>query len=228
MTALAPFSRQRRLLVALSAIPAVGLLPRVAFAAGAYVEFFRAVNIDHAPIVKSLLARGLDPNIIEPERGDTGMILALREDSMNVFKLLLNAPDIDPEAKSGNGDTALMIACFKGNKAAVEALLAKGAEVNKPGWTPLHYAAANGHDEIIRLLLDKSAYIDAESPNKTTPMMMAARGGHIYTVKLLLDEGADATLKNDLGMSAIDFAMKYEHKDIAEGLTSRLRKAGKL
>ncbi|HYC43593.1 MAG TPA: ankyrin repeat domain-containing protein [Noviherbaspirillum sp.] len=223
MTARVSFSR-RRLLVALT----TALLPHVALAAGAYVEFFRAVKIDHGPIVKNLLARGLDPNIIEPERGDTGMILALREDSMDVFRLLLNAPDIDLEAKSGNGDTALMIACFKGNKAAVEALLEKGAEVNKAGWTPLHYAAANGHDDIIRLLLDKSAYIDAESPNKTTPMMMAARGGHIYTVKLLLDEGADATLKNDLGMSAIDFAAKYEHKDIAEGLTSRLRKAGKL
>lgn len=221
-------SRQRRGLLALLVVPAFLMLPQAALAAGAYVEFFRAVNIDHAPIVKSLLARGLDPNIIEPERGDTGMILALREDSMAVFELLLNAPGIDLEAKSGNGDTALMLACFKGNKPAVEALLAKGAEVNRPGWAPLHYAAAGGHNDIIRLLLDKSAYIDAESPNKTTPMMMAARGGHIYTVKLLLDEGADATLKNDLGMSAIDFAEKYEHKDIAEGLTSRLRKAGKL
>jgi uncharacterized protein len=224
---IAGVSRPRRLLVALPAILALGMLPQLAIA-GAYDDFFRAVKIDHAPDVKSLLARGLDPNIVEPERGDTGMILALREDSMSVFALLLNAPNIDLEAKSGNGDTALMIACFKGNKAAVEALLAKGAEVNRPGWTPLHYAAANGHNDIIRLLLDKSAYIDAESPNKTTPMMMAARGGHIYTVKLLLDEGADATLKNDLGMNAIDFAAKHEHKDIADGLTSRLRKAGKL
>ena len=215
---------RRRLLVALSAF---SMLPRTVFA-GAYDDFFRAVKIDNAPVVKSLLARGLDPNIVEPERGDTGMILALREDSMAVFGLLLNAPNIDLEAKSANGDNALMIACFKGNKAAVEAMLAKGAEVNRPGWAPLHYAAAGGHTDIVRLLIDKSAYIDAESPNKTTPMMMAARDGHIYTVKLLLDEGADATLKNDLGMSAIDFAAKNQHKDIAEGLTQRLRKAGKL
>lgn len=220
-------SWRRRLLVALSALPVLGLLPQTVFA-GAFNEFFLAVKIDRASAVKSLLARGFDPNAVEPERGDTGMILALREDAMAVFDVLLNAPNIDLEAKSGNGDNALMIACFKGNKAAVEALLAKGAEVNRPGWTPLHYAAFGGHNDIIRLLLDKSAYIDVESPNKTTPMMMAVRNGHIYTVKLLLDEGADATLKNDLGMSAIDFAEKHDHKDIAEGLTSRLRKAGKL
>ncbi|MGH8809670.1 MAG: ankyrin repeat domain-containing protein [Noviherbaspirillum sp.] len=202
-------------------------MPASAFA-GAYDDFFQAVKVDNALTVKSLLARGLDPNLIEPERGDTGLILALREESMKVFEVLLNARDIDLEAKVFNGDNALMIACYKQNKAAVEALLAKGAEVNRPGWTPLHYAAAIGNNQIVQILLDRYAYIDAESPNKTTPIMMAARGGHIMTVKLLLDEGADATLKNDLGMTAIDFAEKHEFKDIAEGLRYRLKRAGKL
>lgn len=202
-------------------------LPSLAFA-GAYEDFFLAVRNNREQAVKSLLARGLDPNLIEPERNDTGLILALREESMKVFEVLLNAEGIDIEAKSRNGDNALMIACYKGNKPAVEALVAKGAEVNRPGWTPLHYAAASGSDEIVRLLLDKSAYIDAESPNKTTPIMMAAREGHIYTVKLLLDEGADASLKNELGMTAIDFARSHGHLDIVEGLTYRLKKAGKL
>ncbi|HEY0844713.1 MAG TPA: ankyrin repeat domain-containing protein, partial [Noviherbaspirillum sp.] len=171
--------------------------------AGAYDDFFRAVKVDDAQAVKSLLARGFDPNAIEEERGDTGLILALREGSMQVFDVLLNARDIDLEIGARNGDTALMIASYKGNRQAVEALLGKGAEVNRPGWTALHYAASIGNNDIVKILLDKSAYIDAESPNKTTPIMMAARGGHIYTVKLLLDEGADATLKNELGMSAI-------------------------
>lgn len=196
--------------------------------AGAYDDFFRAVKIDDAKTVSSLLERGFDPNAIEPERGDTGMILALRENSMKVFEALLNAPGINLEARARNGDNALMIACYQGKRPTVETLLARGAEVNKPGWTPLHYAAAIGNNEIVRMLLDKAAYIDAESPNKTTPLMMAARGGHIMTVKLLHDEGADATLKNELDMTAIDFAEKHNHKDIAEGLTYRLKKAGKL
>lgn len=196
--------------------------------ADTYDDFFRAVKIDDAEQIKALLARGLDPNLVEAKRGDTGLIFALREDSMKVFKALLEAPNIDIEAKTGNGDNALMIASYKGNKQAVEALLAKGAEVNRPGWTALHYAAAVGSNEIVQLLLDRSAYIDAESPNKTTPLMMAARGGYIYTVKLLLDQGADATLKNELGMTAIDFARKGEHTDIVEGLIYRLKKAGKL
>lgn len=205
----------------------LALLPGIGFA-GAYDDFFRAVKLDDAGQVKSLLARGFDPNTVEPERGDTGLVLAVREGSMKVFDVLLNARGVNPEIRIKNGDTALMIAAYKRNRPAVEALLAKGAEVNRPGWTALHYAAAAGDNDIVSLLLAKSAYIDAESPNKTTPIMMAARGGHIYTVKLLLDEGADATLKNELGMTAIDFAKKYEHNDIAEGLAYRLKKAGKL
>ena len=222
------FSTSRR--AGIAKLTALLLAPLISLpaSAGAYDDFFRAVKLNDARTIKSLLARGLDPNLIEAERGETGLMLALRENSSAVFETLLNARNIDLEAKARNGDTALMIASFKGNLPAVNALIEKGAEVNKTGWTPLHYAASIGNNDIVRLLLEKSAYIDAESPNKTTPIMMAARAGHIMTVKLLLDEGADATLKNDAGMTAIDFAQKHEFKDIAEGLTYRLKKAGKL
>ena len=217
-----PAMRRAILLAATCALlPSIGI-------AGAYEDFFHAVKMDDAATIKTLLARGLDPNIIEPERGHTGLILALHSEATEAFKVLLNASGIDIEARAFNGDTALMVACYKGNKRAVEALLAKGAEVNMPGWAPLHYAAASGNNQIVQLLLDKSAYIDAESPNKTTPLMMAARAGHIMTVKLLMDEGADATLKNDLGMTAIDFARKHEFSDIAEGIAWRLKRDGKL
>jgi uncharacterized protein len=219
--------QRRRSLAVLPLLVLGSVLPRVA-AAGSYDDFFRAVKIDNGRAIRSLLARGFDPNTIEPVRGDAGLILALREESMTVFRILLEARGTDINARAFNGDTALMIASFKGNQPAVEALLASGAQVDHSGWTPLHYAAASGHNVIVRLLLDRAATLDARSPNNTTPIMMAAWGGHIMTVKLLLDEGADATLTNDHGMTAIDFAARSEHTDIVEGLTWRLKRAGKL
>jgi ankyrin repeat protein len=116
-----------------------------------------------------------------------------------------------------------MLAALNGDMDMVQLLISKDAEVNKKGWAPLHYAAANGHDDIVKLLLDHSAYVDAGSPNGTTPLMMAARGGHISTVKLLLDNGADLNVKNQIGMNALDFAKQYKEPDVVEGLTARMQ-----
>lgn len=218
---------RRRVLHGLAAAGLLLCLPELAFG-GAYDDWFKAIKLDSDDQVRTLLRRGVDPNTIDEERGDTGLILAVREGSTRVFNLLLQAKEIKLDARSRNGDTALMLAAYKGNLAVVRALLDKGAEPNQTGWTALHYAATVGNNDIVGLLLDRSAYIDAESPNQTTPIMMAARGGHILTVKLLLDEGADATLKNGAGMTAIDFAKAGGFNDIVEGLTFRLKKAGKL
>ena len=207
--------RLRRLCSAL--LSSVILLPALA-SAGSYQEFFNAVRHDQWYQIQQLLQRGFDPNTIDPERGETGLMLSLREDHLRAAEVLLKAPGLDVEIKARNGDTALMIAAISNNKPAVEALLAQDAEVNRPGWTPLHYAASSGADAIVQLLLDNYAYIDAESPNKTTPLMMAARGGQTSTVLLLVEAGADPTLKNELGFSALDLAKKFDHAGTADRL----------
>ncbi len=192
--------------------------------AGSWDSFFRAVKVDNDREVQALLQRGLDPNLIEDGRGDSGLILALRENSMRVVRVLLSSPQIDLEQKSNNGDNALMIACFKANLEAVQLLLDKGAQVNRPGWAPLHYAAAAGELPILELLLGQKADLDALSPNHTTPLMMAARGGHMRLVARLLDAGANPTLKNQQDYDAIAMAALHNHKDIINALQQRIKK----
>lgn len=181
-------------------------------------DFFIAVKNDRAGAVKEMLAEGFNPNTQEQERGDTPLIMAMRENSMDVMGLLLADKRTDPDIEAFNGDNALMIAAYNGNEKAVRALLDHGAKVNKDGWTPLHYAAANGNEKIVKMLLDRDASVDAVSPNATTPMMMAARGGHIYAVKLIYDAGADPTIKNQRGYTASDFAKENKNSKIVEGL----------
>jgi ankyrin repeat protein len=217
---------RRRTMTVLTCLLVLAALPCVAFA-DTISDFFKGVKNDNYTVVSSLLQRGLSPNLVEETRGDTGLILALREDSNKVFNILLNTPGVDLEMRAKNGDTALMIASYKGNVAAVKALLAKEAEVNNQGWTALHYAASIGNDDIVRMLLEASAYIDAESPNSTTPLMMAAGAGRVTTVKLLLDEGADATLKNNIGMTALDFAQQASQTFVLDDITKLLNNARK-
>jgi ankyrin repeat protein len=175
--------------------------------AGSFEDFFRAVHSDNARGVKSLLDRGFDPNTRD-DKGQTGLLIAVREPSPKVIQVLLASPKTDVEARNAKDESPLMLAAIKGEQDLVTQLIERDADVNKPGWTPLHYAATNGHTAVMQLLLDKDAFIDAQSPNGSTPLMMAAMYGSITAVKLLLDEGADPLMKNQLGMTATDFAQK--------------------
>ncbi len=190
--------------------------------AGAFDDFFRAVKNDDATTVQNLLKRGLDPNTRD-ESGQHGLYIALRESSLKAAQTLIDWPKTDLNAANKANETPLMMAVLKGQVAMAAAMLAKEADVNKPGWAPLHYAATAGHIELITLLLENHAYIDAESPNGSTPLMMAAQYGTASAVKLLLEEGADPLLKNQLGLTAIDFARRADRADSAEMIGAFVR-----
>ena len=190
--------------------------------AGAYEDFFQAIKQDDALVVQSLLQRGFDPNTIDPNKVH-GLYLALREPSPKVAQVLLKAPQIDVNHLTEQGESPLMMAVFKGQIELTQQLIKQGADVNKTGWTPLHYAATAGNTQLVKMLLENYAYIDAESPNKTTPLMMAAHYGTPGAVKLLLEEGADVSLKNDLGLSAIDFAQAAKKADSVEIIAAFIR-----
>ena len=183
-----------------------------AASAGSYEDFFQAVMRDDDAKVSQLIARGFDANTMGPA-GAPGLLIAIREPSPKVIGVLLKAAGIRAEVRNAKDESALMLAALAGMRDVCERLIALDADVNKPGWTPLHYAATSGHDAIVRLLLEHYAYIDAESPNQTTPLMMAAMYGSTSGVKLLLDAGADANLRNAAGLNALDFAQRGQRPE---------------
>src|SRR3954469_14352498 len=118
-----------------------------------------------------------------------------------------------------------MMAALKGQAELVRKLIARDADVNKPGWAPLHYAATGGHLQVMELLLENNAFIDAESPNGTTPLMMAAMYGSPQAVKLLLDADADVAMVNKLGMTALDFAKRGGRPDAVKMIQAAMAKS---
>ena len=190
--------------------------------AGSYDDFFVAVKRDDAKTINDLLRRGFDPNTIDPS-GRTGLFIAVQEGTLKAAEALIAWPKTNVEWRSAKDESPLMIAAFKGYKDLVRKLIARDADVNKTGWTPLHYAATGGHVEIILMLLDENAYIDAESPNKSTPLMMAAMYGSTAAVRALLEAGADPTLRNELGLSAVEFAQRGNRPDAADTIAAAIR-----
>ena len=192
--------------------------------AGSYEDFFVAIKQDDAALVTALLRRGFDPNTPSPD-GLHGLYLALREPAPKVAQALIDWPKTNLESRTAQDESPLMMAALKGHAGLVRKLIDKGADVNKPGWAPLHYAATGGHLEVMNLLLEHHAFIDAESPNGTTPLMMAAQYGTPAAVKLLLEAGADTAMRNQLGLSAVDFARQGNRPASAELIAAQVRNA---
>ncbi|MDM0110929.1 ankyrin repeat domain-containing protein [Variovorax sp. J22R133] len=180
--------------------------------ADANVDFFRAVRSDNPGGVKDMIAQGFDPNV-KDESGQTALLLAMREPAPRVIQVLVDSPKVNIDGRNSKDETPLMMAALKGQQDLVVKLLARDADVNKTGWTPLHYAATSGNVPIMKILIEKYAFIDAQSPNGTTPLMMAAMYGSAEAVKYLIDEGADQKMKNEQGMTAADFAARGKRPD---------------
>ena len=187
-------------------------------------DFLNSVKMNDVKAVKKALSNGISPNLMDTQ-GNSALALAITEKSIDVIKLLVDTPSIDLERPNLAGETPVMMMAYNDMYDLLVYLVDKrDVDINKPGWTALHYAATNGHERIASYLLDKHAYVDALSPNGTTPLMMAARGGHIHVVKLLLDRGADLSKRNGLKMTAIEFAEQNNQSEIVAGLKSRWSK----
>lgn len=217
---------RRQVLVA-SGLMALGALisPSPARAQRAYDRFITAIIRDDVSTVIELQLRGLDVNTPDPDLNPP-LVLALQRDALKVARHLVEQWDLDVEATNPAGENALMIAALRGHLDIVQALIRRGAQVNRPGWAPLHYAATGKTDAalpITRLLLEHHAYIDAESPNRSTPLMMAALYGRAEVVDLLLTEGADATLRNQQGLDALDFARRSGREHVVQRIAAVLR-----
>ncbi|MBP6652670.1 MAG: ankyrin repeat domain-containing protein [Xylophilus sp.] len=193
--------------------------------AGSFEDFFSAIQRDDPQSLSALLRRGFDPNTLDA-KGQSGLFLALRDPSPKVVEVLLKAPKIKVETRTPQDESPLMMAAMRGELKLAAALIDKDADVNKTGWTPLHYAASSTQGDqlgVAKLLIENAAYIDAASPNGSTPLMMAAMYGNTSTLKLLLDEGADPTLKNQLGLTAVDFAQRADRKEMVELIGAAIR-----
>ena len=78
--------------------------------------------------------------------------------------------------------------------------------MNNHGWTVLHQAADWGNIEVLAVLLDRGAAIDATADGGWTALHRAAAGGYIRVVKVLLDYGANTDRRNADGETALDVA----------------------
>lgn len=180
-------------------------------------DWWSAIDRDDASAVRGLLLRNVDPNAFD-KQGNPALIQAVRDQSWAVFDALRAAPGVRIDEPNAHDETALMYLCILGQTDRAADLISAGAQVNRLGWTPLHYAASKGRVETARMLIGHGAIVNAPGPDGTTPLMMAALSGSKPMVELLLAQGADPTMFNLAHETAADWARKRKNADIAQRL----------
>jgi ankyrin repeat protein len=179
----------------------------------ALVTAARRGNLD---VIKLLLARGANPKTDAAERAE---LLRLAYGERPEIRPLLT----DAGAYARDAGASPLLTTFPGvsNAALVRELLDLGVSPNPRGRFPvLGSAAFEGHIESARALLDHGAAPNATGPHGVTPLMMAAAATQPdpAMVRLLLDKGADTTARDEVGRTALDWALLVGDTPVADVL----------
>src|SRR5262249_52257961 len=201
-----------------------------------------AVNRQDYDVAKALIEKKANPNATN-EFGANPLTEAARlNDDLLVIMLL----DAGAKVDSANPDdeTALMLAIKSGNLKMVQKLVDSGADVNRiekfHNQTPLIYAAAGSHRDILKLLLSKGAdtkpralYSDWASQVTSEPrtqyrpvgglnaLMYAVRVDCYACVEQLVAAGADVNVPTPEGVTPLMLALDNEHNEIAKLLMEK-------
>ncbi|CTQ52959.1 ankyrin repeat protein [Roseibium album] len=163
----------------------------------------------------ALIKFGANIEAVSELRGTRALHMAADFNDLKILALLLDH-GADPESRDADGRTPLFQAALRGNTAAAELLLERGADVDAVErsyrLTPLQQAAENGNIATVKLLLQYGAEINVLDSRGFSALSMAAQlqsytnVGDARLIELLAAEGADLQLRNEFGQTPREYA----------------------
>ncbi|KAK3384603.1 hypothetical protein B0T24DRAFT_716268 [Lasiosphaeria ovina] len=175
---------------------------------GRWGEIFRAVK---------------QPGVPQPD--EDRLLLEWRQEIQGASsKSELSLPDDDllQQTKAEQ----LIKACITGDTNTMVKLLEENADIETKviaGQTPLSWAAENGHEAVVNLLLERGANIETKDTKfGRTPLICATERGHEAVVKLLLERGANIETKDTkLGQTPLSWAAANGHEAVVKVLLEK-------
>ncbi|XP_072674994.1 ankyrin repeat domain-containing protein 26-like isoform X1 [Canis lupus baileyi] len=178
----------------------------------------KAVQCQEEACVDILLRKGADVNT-KDFKDNTALHYAAYEGNISIArKLLLNKGDI--EAKNKDGLTPLLLAINE-KKEKMVAFLVEKANINAVDYAKrscLHLACANGHEDMVKLLVDRKCQLNLRDVENTTALLKAVQSQDEACVDILLKHGANPDLKDIKGNTALHYAALGDNVTIAQKL----------
>jgi ankyrin repeat protein len=204
-----------------------------------------AAEKGHVSVIQLLVGLGAEINLPH-NNGNTAIFAATVRRDRKTIKVLLEL-GADPEIENFDGWSArrwaeaesdltikALLGVKKGEQEAMQAR-SQAAEVEQTPkarqsvgaahdafWTVLMRAAASGDVETVRRLALDGVEINGQSPNGTTPLMAAVKNGQTDAAFELIELGADLSLTDDDGMTAIEWAKKKGQVLLIQGMEEKL------
>ena len=137
------------------------------------------------------------------------MIDAVRNGDVRAVQTLLGREPALASRRDPDGTSMVLLACERGHRRVVEALLAAGPDLD------VFDAAALGHVNQLEIALGLDPTLATMTTGGgATALHLAARYGHADAARRLLDAGADPDAADDAGDTALDVAVRHEHSDL--------------
>lgn len=191
-----------------------------------------AAEMGDAAILKLLLDAGADADSPNQE-GQTALMLVARTGNVEAASLLVKRGAHVNAVEQFGEQTALMWASARRHPKMVEFLLAKGAninarsawrnwerhitaegrakDVNTGGLTPLLYAAREGCDECVRVLIKHRVDVNLADPDGAAPLTVAMMNKNWQIAQQLIAAGADVNQWDIYGMSPLHVAIEVAY-----------------
>ncbi|CAL4199967.1 unnamed protein product, partial [Meganyctiphanes norvegica] len=150
-------------------------------------------------------------------------MVAVRRKNIDMVNLFLQY-NVNTEFRGDFQATPLIWASAHGQSNIVEKLLNHMADINakssRNGGTPIHYAAASGHIQTMKMLKSRGSPLDHMTNQGYTPLHSAAWFGTQNAAQWLVSQGADLKAVTNMGESVVDIADSRSHKELKEWLRS--------
>ena len=201
----------------------------------AYSNIMQAASENNIELAKDAVSEGgtsiLNPPRCPPNGICSPLVNAAERGHLEVLEYMLKE-GANPNYVNAYGNTPIIYAAMARQKEAIKLLMQHGADVNQAkafGVSIFKLSCIYGDEMVKTMLTSHNADVNKIYSNlavkthnqNTTALMSFAEKCQLSSVKILVENGADISVKDSKGLTAIDYAINARKQDIVDYLVSR-------